>query len=189
MREMAKVTDQPPRSIHSDVRVGNKPSFVDRDAFLTKIGPTEVGNPIVRKVREGKPLIKKEERVSIQVWRLFIVHSDILMQIHPPVVAKGAILVEIEHDTGATSGLKVIIFELVGYTYFTLPVIGIWTKCGLVVVLCPGRQVLEVGCGLRTISCHYYIILLFPFFLHNGLSQAILIQWWNPIHTYDPTTL
>jgi hypothetical protein len=47
------------------------------------------------------------------------------MQINPPVVAKGAILVEIEHDTGATSGLKVINFELVGYTYFTLPVIGI----------------------------------------------------------------
>jgi hypothetical protein len=48
---------------------------------------------------------------------LFIVHSDILMQIHPPVVAKGAILMEIEHDTGATSGIQVIIFELVGYTY------------------------------------------------------------------------
>lgn len=45
MREMAKVTDQPPRSIPIDVMVGNKPSFVDRDAFLTKIGPTEVGYP------------------------------------------------------------------------------------------------------------------------------------------------
>jgi hypothetical protein len=56
---------------------------------------------------------------------LFIVHSDILMQIHPPVVAKGAILMEIEHDKGGSSGLKFINFELVGYTYFTLPVLGI----------------------------------------------------------------
>lgn len=48
---------------------------------------------------------------------MLIVPSDILMQIHPPVVAKGAILMEIEHDKGGSSGLKFIISLLVGYTY------------------------------------------------------------------------
>ena len=62
MREMAKSTAHPPRSISINVMVGNKPSFVDREAFLTKIGPTEVGYPTCEKNQGGKTIDKKRRK-------------------------------------------------------------------------------------------------------------------------------